>query len=629
MRENYRNSIASIKKFPQFTTMNVIDGQAGLIICASLIFYSLTIDNILNIIVLLILAAISITMLTGDNSILKRAVDAKERTERAQEEENVNLAFTATQMDLSQGKYVNSEKFQLIVDSFFGTGNATGNVGGNSYIITVKKSGKNYKMDSSGNISQLDELPLDMNPGVLEGKGTQDEPYVINSIEDLVAVSYNVNTGANLYEGKLITLGRDLDFQDNNSYANADAKYKYVDGPGCTPDSSSEKTIKNLMTDTSGKGFTPIGYRANENVFKGNFSGNGKSLSNLYINGTYYSGLFGFISSKVNISSLKLINCNVKSSAPTGAIIGGNSGDLTIKYCSIKSGINCGNITGGIIGESNGTLEILSCSNNATITSSLAHAGGIIGSGSGNIDMCYNTGKITSSSTRGSNDGVGGIIGNIVSDTNIYNCYNTGDIGAETSDPLSGGIAGYGNGKKVKTINCYNNGIIASKNPAGGIIGACGSGSSIVNCYNFNSVTSKNSLAAGIIASGSSTPIDNCYNSEKITTKSSQPVGGIAAVGATITNSYNTGIVSGESESITGYIIGAGSVNSTNKYKKQSPDIKNNGAIEFESETEMNQIMDVQRFIDTMNQYKYTDDEEGYVNFYIWRKENEFPVFVN
>ena len=33
---------------------------------------------------ILILAAISITMLAGDNSILKRAVDAKERTERAE-----------------------------------------------------------------------------------------------------------------------------------------------------------------------------------------------------------------------------------------------------------------------------------------------------------------------------------------------------------------------------------------------------------------------------------------------------------------------------------------------------------------------------------------------------------------
>ena len=67
MRENNRNSIASIGKLPQFTTMNVIDGQAGLVIYSSLIFYSLTIDNILNIIVLLILAGVSITMLTGQN----------------------------------------------------------------------------------------------------------------------------------------------------------------------------------------------------------------------------------------------------------------------------------------------------------------------------------------------------------------------------------------------------------------------------------------------------------------------------------------------------------------------------------------------------------------------------------
>ena len=56
MRENNRNSIASMGKLPQFTTMNVIDGQAGLVNYSSLIFYSLTIDNILNIIVLLILA---------------------------------------------------------------------------------------------------------------------------------------------------------------------------------------------------------------------------------------------------------------------------------------------------------------------------------------------------------------------------------------------------------------------------------------------------------------------------------------------------------------------------------------------------------------------------------------------
>ena len=74
MRENNRKPIEKCrKKLPQFTTMNVIDGQAGLVIYSSLIFYSLTIDNILNIIVLLILAGVTISTLTGDNGILKRA----------------------------------------------------------------------------------------------------------------------------------------------------------------------------------------------------------------------------------------------------------------------------------------------------------------------------------------------------------------------------------------------------------------------------------------------------------------------------------------------------------------------------------------------------------------------------
>ena len=92
MRENNRNSIEKCrKKLPQFTTMNVIDGQAGLIIYTSLIFYSLTIDNILNIIVLLILAGVAISMLSGENGILRKAAEAKTKTEEAQKEETTTL----------------------------------------------------------------------------------------------------------------------------------------------------------------------------------------------------------------------------------------------------------------------------------------------------------------------------------------------------------------------------------------------------------------------------------------------------------------------------------------------------------------------------------------------------------
>ena len=95
MREKYRKSIASLNKFPQFTTMNVIDGQAGLISYASLIFYSLTIDNILNIIVLLILAGVTIATLTGNNGILIKANEAKESTEVEKEKELIELAVVA------------------------------------------------------------------------------------------------------------------------------------------------------------------------------------------------------------------------------------------------------------------------------------------------------------------------------------------------------------------------------------------------------------------------------------------------------------------------------------------------------------------------------------------------------
>ena len=98
MRENYRKSIESIEKLPQFTTMNVIDGQARIIICSSLIFYSLTIDNILNIIVLLLLAGVSITMLTGNNGILMQSTYAKERTRGGEVKEEVDMAINDNMM---------------------------------------------------------------------------------------------------------------------------------------------------------------------------------------------------------------------------------------------------------------------------------------------------------------------------------------------------------------------------------------------------------------------------------------------------------------------------------------------------------------------------------------------------
>ena len=63
--------------------MNVIDGQAGLVNYSSLIFYSLTINNILNIVVLLILAGITISLVFSENGIIAKAREAADRTNGA------------------------------------------------------------------------------------------------------------------------------------------------------------------------------------------------------------------------------------------------------------------------------------------------------------------------------------------------------------------------------------------------------------------------------------------------------------------------------------------------------------------------------------------------------------------
>ena len=118
MRENNRKPIEKCrKKLPQFTTMNVIDGQAGLMIYSSLIFYSLTIDNILNIIVLLILAGVTIATLTGDNGILTRASDAREETEIATVKERARTDILGVQAE-NEGK-ISKESFVEILNNYF------------------------------------------------------------------------------------------------------------------------------------------------------------------------------------------------------------------------------------------------------------------------------------------------------------------------------------------------------------------------------------------------------------------------------------------------------------------------------------------------------------------------------
>ena len=91
MTEKIRKPIGKRKKLPQFTIMNVIEGQAGLENYSSLFFYSLTIDNILNIIVLLILAGVALSLTVGNNGLFRRAENAANTWQMAEINEQIEM----------------------------------------------------------------------------------------------------------------------------------------------------------------------------------------------------------------------------------------------------------------------------------------------------------------------------------------------------------------------------------------------------------------------------------------------------------------------------------------------------------------------------------------------------------
>ena len=126
---------------------------------------------VITIIVLLILAGITISALTGDNGILAQAAKAKEETEKAKTNEQTDLA----KMEDLINESVNGSEVEQVTDTA---------------------------------------------PGVLERNDTETNTYTINSIEDLVFFSYDVNNG-NTYEGQTIKLGLSLDFDSSKSYVDA------------------------------------------------------------------------------------------------------------------------------------------------------------------------------------------------------------------------------------------------------------------------------------------------------------------------------------------------------------------------------------------------------------------------
>ena len=298
---------------------------------------------VVTIIVLLVLAGISISMLTGENGILNRAGEAKTKTEEAQGEQQKILSDYEQEIE-----------------------------------------------DMVGNISQVD----DAEPGKLEEVNGE---YIISSIEDLIAFSYEVTNGENSYEGKIVKLGCNLDFKSKKSYVNPDrTDYDAYGYNG---------NLREILTST---GFNGI------DGFLGTFDGNGYSIKNLKIekevNDFSFFGLFN--TNKGIIKNLNVDDCNIEATGSTnygffGGICGNNSGK--IYNCKVTGTIKSdysNSILGGIAGYSEN--EIKNCINYAEISGKATQCGGVVGQhATGIISQCGNYGDIILTDANY----IGGVIG--------------------------------------------------------------------------------------------------------------------------------------------------------------------------------------------------------------------------
>ena len=74
---------------------------------------------VVTIVVLLILAGVSISMLTGNNGIITQAQNAKKETEEAEEKEKIQLAVLDA---ISKNDDLTEENLQKEIDDEFGSG---------------------------------------------------------------------------------------------------------------------------------------------------------------------------------------------------------------------------------------------------------------------------------------------------------------------------------------------------------------------------------------------------------------------------------------------------------------------------------------------------------------------------
>jgi rhodanese-related sulfurtransferase len=161
--------------------------------------------------------------------------------------------------------------------------------------------------------------------------------------------------------------------------------------------------------------------------FKGNFDGNGYTISHLTIQGGGYLGLFGRLDAGAVVESVRLVDANIAGSDYVGALAGFSYGRIATSYTT--GTVSGNNRVGGFTGRNWGSITL---SHNAAAVTGNNDVGGITAANYGNITTSYNTGALSA------NMDVGGIAGE-----NYGSIVMTYSTGAVSRSNRAGGLVGY------------------------------------------------------------------------------------------------------------------------------------------------------------------------------------------
>lgn len=430
---------------------------------------------------------------------------------------------------------------------------------GTKLTLTVKAEGvsikKSFTVEKSVNLAgghlNIIRLNAENWNTVLEGAGTESDPYRLSTTRDLLAMKPVLVHGQMTY----FKLMNDIDMSsiENWDPLNPDSPYDLgidFDGGGYSLKNlkSKGKTYSSFFGVLYGKCYN-VKFVDAEIVSASN-SGAG------IIGG--YIGTGGKPAIVSGVEASGTITCNGKGQSVGG--LGGNAREATIENCTVNvtvrnpmgDGVNR-TATGGVVGKTMGfAVKIKNCvvRGIVEITKGVnnTYTGGIVGwqvDAGAEITGCEVYATVKSAGER-----VGGIVGHYQGGT-LSGCKFYGEVNAATQ--YAGGIAGITSSESV-IENCLSSGKIVCKNYVGGIVGmnentltirCCESSSTIE--INVNGVDGVGGVL-GLASNGKTVIVEDCIFSGNMNVPTGQRVGGVVGdlgTGSSVRRCYVSGNITG------------------------------------------------------------------------------------